>query len=92
VVPFNPLEDSGFINSALSTLQEIDGLVVIGGNGSLHIAYYFQKVWGKVVFIPKTIDNDIWGTESIGFDNYIQLLNPKRGFLWSRLWGGIRVG
>jgi 6-phosphofructokinase 1 len=28
---FNPLEDRGFINSALSTLQEIDGLVVIGG-------------------------------------------------------------
>ncbi len=26
------LEDRGFINFALSTLQEIDGLVVIGGN------------------------------------------------------------
>jgi 6-phosphofructokinase len=70
---FNPLEDRGFINSALSTLQEIDGLVVIGGNGSLHIAYYFQKVWGKVVFIPKTIDNDIWGTESIGFDTALNI-------------------
>jgi 6-phosphofructokinase len=55
-------------------LQEID-------EGSLHIAYYFQKVWGKVVFIPKTIDNDIWGTESIGFDTALNIaMETKEGF------------
>jgi 6-phosphofructokinase len=70
---FNPLQDENFIRSALSNLQEIDGLVVIGGNGSLHIAYQFQRMWGKVIFIPKTIDNDVWGTESIGFDTAVNI-------------------
>ncbi len=70
---FNPMENESFMKNALSNLQEIDGLVVIGGNGSLHIAYQFQRMWGKVVFIPKTIDNDIWGTESIGFDTAVNV-------------------
>ncbi len=70
---FNPLDDEDFLNKALENLESVDCLIVIGGNGSLHIANHFQRVWGRVVFIPKTIDNDIWGTESIGFDTAVNV-------------------
>ncbi len=51
----------------------IDALFVIGGNGSFQGAYLLQKDFGfNVVGIPKTIDNDIYGTEyAIGFDTAI---------------------
>ena len=48
----------------------IDGLVVIGGNGSFQGARLLHEEHGlAVACIPGTIDNDISGTEySIGFD------------------------
>ena len=50
--------------------QGIDGLVVIGGNGSFQGANLLNKEQDiPVVCIPGTIDNDISGTDySIGFD------------------------
>ncbi len=49
-----------------------DGLVAIGGEGSLHIAH---RLWQKglpVVGVPKTIDNDVVGTEqTFGFDSAV---------------------
>jgi 6-phosphofructokinase 1 len=50
--------------------QGIDALVVIGGNGSFAGAQYLQEEFGiKVVGIPATIDNDLYGTDyTIGFD------------------------
>ena len=52
----------------------IDGLVVIGGNGSFQGAYRLHKEHGlPIAAIPGTIDNDIEGTEySIGFDTAVQ--------------------
>ncbi len=70
---FNPVFDRRAEEKALETLQNVDALVVIGGNGSLHIAHHFQRKWGRVIFIPKTIDNDIWGTESIGFQTAVEV-------------------
>ncbi|TVR80410.1 MAG: 6-phosphofructokinase [Saprospirales bacterium] len=48
----------------------IDGLVVIGGDGSFAGAHIFSKEFGlQVAGIPATIDNDIAGTDySIGYD------------------------
>ncbi len=47
----------------------IDGLVVIGGDGSLTGALALHRLGVKVVGIPASIDNDIWGTAScIGVD------------------------
>lgn len=47
----------------------MDGLVVIGGEGSLNGAYALHKQGVKVVGIPGSIDNDVWGTNiSIGTD------------------------
>lgn len=47
----------------------MDALVVIGGEGSLKGAYALHQQGIKVVGIPGSIDNDVWGTSiSIGTD------------------------
>jgi 6-phosphofructokinase 1 len=54
------------------TKMELDALVVIGGDGTLHIAHQFYLRGIPVVGVPKTIDNDIWGTTScFGFDTAV---------------------
>ncbi|GEQ60736.1 6-phosphofructokinase [Vagococcus lutrae] len=51
---------------------EIDGLVVIGGDGSYHGALALTKHGFPAIGIPGTIDNDIPGTDfTIGFDTAI---------------------
>ena len=48
---------------------KIEGLVVIGGDGSLRGARQLADLGVAVVGLPGTIDNDIWGTDyTIGFD------------------------
>jgi ATP-dependent phosphofructokinase / diphosphate-dependent phosphofructokinase len=50
----------------------MEGLVVIGGDGTLQIAHQFYLMGVPVVGVPKTIDNDIWGTTScFGFDTAV---------------------
>ena len=53
--------------------QGADALVVIGGDGSFRGAQKFSEAHGfNVMGIPKTIDNDIYGTDnSIGFDTAV---------------------
>jgi 6-phosphofructokinase 1 len=53
--------------------NSVDGLVVIGGDGSFRGALELSKVSdASMVGIPATIDNDIYGTnETIGFDTAI---------------------
>jgi ATP-dependent phosphofructokinase / diphosphate-dependent phosphofructokinase len=47
----------------------LDGLVVIGGDGTLQIAHRLSAYGVKVVGCPKTIDNDLSGTDqTFGFD------------------------
>ena len=57
---------------AISYLKEesIDGLVVIGGDGSFMGAYLLGKEMNiPIIGIPGTIDNDIFGTDhTIGYD------------------------
>lgn len=49
--------------------HDIDGLVVIGGDGSFRGAYELVKLGIPCVGVPATIDNDINGTKfTIGFD------------------------
>ncbi|MHC5251880.1 6-phosphofructokinase [Listeria kieliensis] len=49
--------------------HQIDGLVVIGGDGSYHGAEALTKRGFPTIGIPGTIDNDISGTDfTIGFD------------------------
>jgi len=47
----------------------MDALVVIGGEGSLKGAYSLHQQGVRVVGVPGSIDNDVWGTNiSIGTD------------------------
>ena len=51
---------------------EIDGVVVIGGDGTLSIAHEFNKQGMPIIGVPKTIDNDIVGTTNcFGFDTAV---------------------
>ncbi len=53
----------------------IDGLVVIGGNGSLTGALELHRMGFPVVGIPSTIDNDINGTDiSVGVDTALNTI------------------
>ena len=51
-------------------MMQLDGLVCIGGDGTLSIAYRLYKKGLNLVGIPKTIDNDLMATDiTIGFDS-----------------------
>jgi len=54
-------------------LNNVDGLIVIGGNGSFKGALELSKETDTlIVGIPATIDNDVFGTdETIGFDTAV---------------------
>jgi 6-phosphofructokinase 1 len=51
----------------------IDGLVVIGGDGTFHGASLLAEEHGvRIAGVPGTIDNDVFGTDStIGFDTAV---------------------
>jgi 6-phosphofructokinase 1 len=51
----------------------VEGLVVIGGNGSAHGAYCLHQKFGiATVLVPSSIDNDLAGTDvSIGFQTAV---------------------
>jgi 6-phosphofructokinase 1 len=63
------------IKKAVETLalNNVDGLIVIGGNGSFKGALELSKETSPlIVGIPATIDNDVFGTdETIGFDTAV---------------------
>jgi 6-phosphofructokinase 1 len=49
--------------------NKVDALIAVGGDGSLTIAYQLYKKGIPIVGIPKTIDNDLWGTDvTFGFN------------------------
>jgi 6-phosphofructokinase 1 len=53
---------------------ELDCLVCIGGNGTMKTAWQLQKIGINVIGIPKTIDNDVYGTEvTFGFDSAVTI-------------------
>ena len=53
----------------------LDGLIIIGGDGSMQILQKLAKKGSlNIVAIPKTIDNDVGATDSsIGFDTAVQV-------------------
>jgi len=62
--------------TALRTIKSLglDCLVCIGGDGTLGIAYRLFKDGIPVVGVPKTIDNDIVGTEiTFGFESAVTI-------------------
>lgn len=69
-----PFLDEAGQEQARDRLREwgIDGLVVIGGDGSLRGALALHGLGIPVIGIPASIDNDIYGSDyAIGFDTAI---------------------
>ncbi|HSH19175.1 MAG TPA: ATP-dependent 6-phosphofructokinase, partial [Draconibacterium sp.] len=52
----------------------LDCVVCIGGNGTMKTANLLSKEGLNIIGIPKTIDNDVWGTDvTFGFDSAVQI-------------------
>ena len=73
----NPLADPDSLNRIKKNFDdaEMGGLLVVGGNGTLAAA---REMWTRyklpVVGVPKTIDNDLQGTEmTFGFDTAVSI-------------------
>ena len=68
--------DPAYRDIAVKTLEamEIDGLVVIGGDGSFHGAQELCRLGVPCIGIPGTIDNDLAYTEmTLGFDTAVNV-------------------
>jgi len=52
----------------------LDCVACIGGNGTMKTASMLSKEGLNIIGIPKTIDNDVWGTDiTFGFDSAVQI-------------------
>jgi len=52
----------------------LDCLVCIGGNGTIKTASMLASEGLNVLALPKTIDNDVWGTDqTFGFDSAVSI-------------------
>ncbi len=72
----NPYKHPDGEKTILENLEKakIDALVAIGGEDTLSVAYKLHKAGVNIVGIPKTIDNDVRGTDySIGFDTAVNI-------------------
>ena len=53
---------------------KLEALLVLGGDGTLHIAHELFEKGVPIIGVPKTIDNDIGGTEvTFGFDTALNI-------------------
>jgi ATP-dependent phosphofructokinase / diphosphate-dependent phosphofructokinase len=70
------LHGDGYSSVARTVLaHDLDTLVVIGGDGSLRTAAMLADEGLAVVGVPKTIDNDVAGTDvSLGFHTAVQIV------------------
>ncbi|HUY15949.1 MAG TPA: ATP-dependent 6-phosphofructokinase [Acidimicrobiales bacterium] len=73
---FNLDKPAGGRECVLSAIEEhLDALVAIGGDGTHRIASWLAERDAPVVGVPKTLDNDLPGTDyCIGFDTAISIV------------------
>ncbi len=66
---FNAIDKPKLIKKHYQELG-LDALVCIGGNGTQRTASQLSEAGLNIIGIPKTIDNDVWGTDvTFGFDS-----------------------
>ncbi|MCL2779904.1 MAG: 6-phosphofructokinase [Actinomycetia bacterium] len=73
---FHPNEKNDGLAAVHETLRQehVEGLICIGGDGTLAAAGAVAESGVRVVCVPKTIDNDVWGTDrSVGFDTAVEI-------------------
>jgi len=72
----NPFKVEGGEKAVMANLKKhkIDALIAIGGDDTLGVAAKLYKQGVNVVGVPKTIDNDIEGTDvTFGFDTAVNI-------------------
>lgn len=53
---------------------QLDGLVILGGNGTHKTANLLREEGLNIITLPKTIDNDLWGTDmTFGFQSAVNI-------------------
>jgi 6-phosphofructokinase 1 len=84
--PFHDADHGGEDRSedvlAYARVGGLDGIVAIGGDGTMAIAHQLHSRGLPVVGVPKTIDNDLMLTErSFGFDSAVAIVAESIGRL-----------
>ncbi len=73
----SPYDHPNGLEEVQATFREmgLDALLVLGGNGSLSVAYkLFHEADLPIIGVPKTIDNDVVGTDvTFGFNTAVQI-------------------
>lgn len=70
------LTDQDKSQEVIETYNELklDAIVCIGGNGTVKNSAKLAEAGANVIAIPKTIDNDVWGTDmTFGFDSAVSI-------------------
>ena len=71
----NPLKNDGDKKHVVENLKKIDYLIAVGGEDTLGVARALASEGVKAVGVPKTIDNDIEGTDqTFGFDTAVAIV------------------
>ncbi len=81
--PFADDPDGNKVRAGFEAL-ELDALICVGGNGTLGIANDAFQIGLPIVGIPKTIDNDVAGTDyAVGFDTAVHVVANSLDMLHS---------
>jgi 6-phosphofructokinase 1 len=73
----NPFRNAEHIQQVRDNLKrhELDALIAIGGDDTLSVASRLYDLGEKVVGVPKTMDNDVNGTDyTIGFNSAVTVV------------------
>ncbi len=73
---YSPFEQIGGKQLLMDKIKkaDFDAIICIGGEGSMHVAQLAYESGVHCIGIPKTIDNDIYGTDyTFGFDTAVNI-------------------
>jgi len=73
----NPFKNQQSVERCIENIKhfKIDAIVAIGGEDTLGVALKFSKMGIPIVGVPKTIDNDLSGTDfTFGFDTAVSIV------------------
>ena len=79
-------EGNSVIPAMLHTYNRLnlDCLVIMGGNGTQKSARLIAEAGMNVITLPKTIDNDIWGTDTtFGFQSAVDIATNVMDYIHS---------
>lgn len=82
---YNLDKPEGGRDRVLSAINEhLDALIAIGGDGTQRISNWLAERGAPVVGVPKTLDNDLLGTDyCIGFDTAVNIVSESLDRLYT---------